>query len=169
MNMQHVSLASLLQNTRNYNRMPILFQQLLKRSVWITLITEVALLGVFIIVPHEYLTFRVSEGGFILIGAEIINSLLAFVYQALPYLALINLVNLFVTLLIMSLSLGMLLPVRLGYHYLAAANVIPTGASILSMAFVTLLLVLAFAINLIIWFFIISIVIGIIAAVSSRG
>lgn len=167
--MQHVSLATLLQNTRNYNQMPILFQQLLKRSVWITLITEATLLVVFITVPHESLNFRVSEGGFIIIGAEIINSLLAFGYQALPYLALINLVNLFVTLLVMSLSLGMLLPVRVGYHYLAAANAIPTGASIISMAFVTLLLVLAFAINLIIWFFIISIVIGIIAAFLGGG
>lgn len=167
--MQHVSLAALLQNTRNYNQMPIFLQQMLKRSVWITLITESALLLFFVVVPHESFIFRVSEGGFFLIGTDVINSILEFGYRALPYLALINLVNMFVTLLVISLSLGMLLPVRIRFHYLAAANAIPTGASMVSMAFVVFLLVLAFAINLIIWFFIISIVLGIIGALLSGG
>lgn len=167
--MQHVSLAALLQNTRNYNQMPIFLQQMLKRSVWITLITETVLLILFVTVPYENFIVRVSEGGFFLIGADVINSILGFGYQTLPYLALINLFNMFVTLMVISLSLGMLIPVRIRFHYLAAANAIPTGASLVSMVFVLFLLVLAFAINLLIWFFIIAIVLGVIGALLSGG
>lgn len=78
MDMQHVSLAALLRDARDYDQMPIFFQQTLRLSVWITLITEIVFLIVFIVIPHDALNFRVSKGGFIILGGDIINNIIIF-------------------------------------------------------------------------------------------
>lgn len=167
--MQHISLASLLKNAGHYHQMPVQLQQMLKRSVWFTLFTEIVLLGIFVFVPHHVFYVQIQEGGFWLVGANIINTIFRFLYLLLPYLALLNLVNLFVTLCIMTISLATLLPIRIRYHWLAVANAFPTGGTIISISIIAILVGIAIVINLIIWFIIICLVIGVIGAILGGG
>jgi len=167
--MQHISLNALLKDAGNYHQMPIAFQQVLKRSVWLTLITEVILLVIFIAVPHQTFFIQIQHGGFWLIGADLINGIFRFAYTLLPYLALLNLANLFLTLCVMTISLGTLFPIRIRYHWLAMANAFPTGGTVISVSIIAILVGVAIFINLMIWLVIICMAFGIIVTILSGG
>jgi len=155
---QPLSLDDLLrQHVRSYAVWPEPLQALLKRSVLLTLLTEVGLLLAFVFVPPNVWTLLVvqEQGGFFLVGGDYLNTITAFGYQALPYLVLLNLVMLFVTLMILTLTLFMTMPVPILMHRLAAAHVFPTMLSWGSLLVLAVCFAVAIVINLVIWVIII--------------
>jgi hypothetical protein len=167
--MEFISLAQLLKHSQIYERMPQLIQAGLRRSVWLTLSTELILLALFMLVPlHVWLT-PVQAGGFFIepmIGVT--NTLLNLVATIVPYLVLVTLINLFFTLLILSLSLFMLLPVREPIHWLAALNSLPCWINIIVMGTFAVLVSTLVVVNIVLWVVlgVISIAITIVVALA---
>ncbi|MBN2303382.1 MAG: hypothetical protein JXQ72_02820 [Anaerolineae bacterium] len=165
--MEYISLAQLIHRAPVYERLPKLLQDALRRSVWLSLITEVALLLVLVWMPHHVFQTRLHQGGFFLLEptVDLSNQLFKIGYEALPYLFLINLGNLFLLLLVLTISLGMMIPAREPVHWLAAANAVPAAISVAMLAAVIIVLVAVVIINLVAWAIIIFVVLSVIGAV----
>jgi hypothetical protein len=163
---EYLSLSQLLQGTRIYERLPQPLQEALKRSVWYTLVTQLIVLTLFILLPRHIWWARIQPGGFFILEptVHITNSVLDVAVQLLPYLIVVSLFNLFLTLTILTVSLLLTQPVHEPFHWLAALNAVPAGLNAGVISIITIFAVIIIIINLIAWVIIISIVIGIIAA-----
>lgn len=170
MAVEYLSLSQLLRGARVYERLPQPLQQALKRSVWYTLITELAALSLFIFLPRDIWWVRVQPGGFFLgPTVDITNTLLDAAVVVLPYLMVINLFNLFLTLTILTVSLLLIQPVHEPFHWLATLNALPAGLNIVVTSITIGFFALIIIINLIIWAIIISFILGVIAALLSSS
>lgn len=166
MSLSYISLDQLLQESQVYERMPQFIQSGLRKSVWLTLITQVVAIVILIAIPERIWLTRFPEGEFFngsfFLGpmAGIMNNTVAFGYKVLPYLLIANLLNLFLTLLILSISLAMLLPVREPVHWLATANAIPAIINAFIFIFSVIVLAGVIIISALIWLIIIGFAIG---------
>lgn len=150
--MEFISLAQLLKNSQIYERMPRPIQAALKQSVWLTLVTELLVLGLFILVPSHIWSIEVQAGGFFIepmIG--ITGAAFRVIVTILPYVIALTLINLFCTLLILSISLFMILPVREPVHWLAALNSVPAWLNIILAGILGVLFGVLTVINIVLW------------------
>ncbi len=161
--MEFISLSQLLRGSRVYERLPQPLQDALKRSVWYTLITEIAALSLFIFLPNHIWWTHVQPGGFFLgPSVDITNAMLDIAVVVLPYLMVINLFNLFLTLSILTVSLLLMGPVHEPFHWLATANALPAGLNIVLTTITVGFLAIIVIINAIIWVIIITVAISLI-------
>jgi hypothetical protein len=170
---EFISLAQLVREAPVYERLPQPLRAGLRQSVWWTLVTQVALLVFLIFVqPRIGMVFVQPEGFFLGPSADIANSILMFGYRAMPWLIILNLANLFLTLAVLTLSLWMMQGVREPVHWLAAANAIPAGINMVlsglffgALAFIIVVLVIIWIILIVIS---IAVCIGVLSALLSR-
>jgi hypothetical protein len=91
-----------------------------------------------------------------------------FAYQAVPYVILLGLANLFLTLLVLTLSLWMVQSVHEPVHWLAAVNSVPAVINIFVVGAIAFLLAAIVVVLIIVWAVIItvalSILLGIVAS-----
>jgi hypothetical protein len=155
--MQSISLHQLLdEHVRGYVNRPVPFQAILKRSVLLTLISELAVILFFIFLRGSLL-YTVRDGGFLVAGSEQINAVYRFVYSWLPWLTLLNLAMMFITLSILSYTLMMTLPAPTLLHQMTALHSAPTVLSWLSLGLIVIFLVIMLIINVLIWLIAIAI------------
>lgn len=159
---EFISLAQLVRESPVYERLPQPIRAGLRYSIWWTLVTQVALLCFLVFVqPSIGMVFVPSGGFFLEPSPDIANTILMFAYQAMPYLIVLNLANLFLTLSVLTLSLWMMQSVREPIHWLAAANSIPALINLALVGVFVGLLAAIIVVLVIIWFIIITIAIAV--------
>jgi len=173
--MEYISLAQLLQDSPVYERLPQPIQAGLRHSVWLTLITQLALLIFLIFVEpgHHDAQSRLlhlhrsihSSGFFLGPSADIAGSIVMFAYQAVPYVILLGLANLFLTLLVLTLSLWMVQSVHEPVHWLAAVNSVPAVINIFVVGAIAFLLAAIVVVLIIVWAVIIMVALSILFGV----
>jgi len=159
-NTEFISLAELVRHhSQAYERMPVPIQTALRRSVWLTLITEVVSLLILTIVPQDFWLNTVQGGGFFVFQfmADITNGLLHFTHALLPWLLILNITNLFLTMVVLTISFAMLIPAKEPIHWLAAANAVPAVFNAFITGGTAVILVTVIVVNIIIWIIIIGV------------
>ncbi len=112
--------------------MPVRMPGTLRNSVWLTVVIEFAILGLFAVVPHEVWLVRLERDEFFTL--QLFIDLSNFVFNlgnvVMPYLMGLNLVSLLLALIIITVTVGMGRRVKRGIHLLATINLFPTGITI---------------------------------------
>lgn len=165
---EYVSLSAMLQNTQVYERMPVMMKEALKKSVWLTLGTDIGFL-VFLLLFPSFFGTRVWDSGFFIwdFTEGWFNSAMGFSAGLTSWLATGNLVSLLLVLGVLAYSEGMTKPVEEPVHWAAAAGAVPTGFTLLSLLMTFGVILVAVVINLVTWIIIISVVLSIIGAMLS--
>jgi len=170
MSADYISLAALAQQMDIYERMPMLLQNGLQKSVRITLITNlicIPLLGLRIIPGiaswlGDFFALPVIE--------SVAYTLVSLIWNLSMPLLILNAISLALVLLVLAISSGMSKPVGEPIHWLAWGAAIPSGISAVSFATLAVLFVLLVAVTLLIWIVIIYFVIMLfIGALASLG
>lgn len=149
---------------------PVPMPDALRTNVWLTLVVEFSLLGLFAVVPHEFWQVSIQRDGFFTLQplVDLGNFVLALGYSVVPYLMGLNLVSLLLALLTLTISFGMRRRVQPIVPLLATINLIPTGMSIVLAVVVATVLVVVVVIHAVLWSIGVSlnicILIGVIAA-----
>jgi len=153
MSTDYISLATLAQRMDIYERMPISLQNGLRKSIQITLITNlvcVPLLGLRII-PNiaQWL------GDLDFFALPVIESIASVLISVIGHLSvpllILNIISLILVLLVLMISLGMTKPVEESIHWLALSAAIPSGISAFSFTTLVILFVLLVSVTLLIW------------------
>ncbi len=159
---EFISLEQLVREAPVYERLPQPIRAGLRLSIWWTLFTQVVLLAFLIFVQPQIGMIFVPRGGFFLDPSpEIANSILLFAYQSIPYLIIFNLINLFLTLAVLTMSLWLMQGVREPVHWLATVNGIPAILNIGYVGLIVAVLGVIVVILTIIWIIIIIISIAV--------
>ncbi|NMC77988.1 MAG: hypothetical protein GYA59_01395 [Chloroflexi bacterium] len=160
MSADYISLATLAQRMDIYERMPIPLQDGLRKSVQITLITNlvcIPLLGLQIIpniaawLGYSFFALPVIE--------PVAYTLVSLIWRFSGPLLILNIASLVLVLLVLAISVGMTRPVGEPIHWLAWGAAIPSGISAVSFATLAVLFVLLVVVTLLIWIVIAYIVI----------
>ena len=154
MGMEFTSLEDLFPRMRPYDgRMPIRMPNVLQWSVWLTVVIEFFLLGLFAVLPHEFWQVRLHPDGFFRLELvmDVSNSVLELVYLIMPHLVGVNVVSLLLALVSVTVSFGMRRRVRRLFALLMTINLIPSGISIILSVVVATVLAVATTIHAVIW------------------
>jgi hypothetical protein len=152
MNAEYTSLAHLARQAQVYEHMPLPIQRALRRSVWISLVTQITSILFITLIPSEWLLRGVSGNGVFFHPIDkFINAILQFSYELSPYLLAINGISLVLTCLILAYSLFMTKPVQEPIHWLAALQSLPTGATIIVTVIELGLLVALIIVTAVVW------------------
>ena len=162
-----ISLASLVQRVGLYERLPVLIQSTLRNSVLITVAMNLICIPVLWLVPSpEWALSPVTSNGFFLgFTADVVNLLLKVAYVVAPFLLVLNVASLLLTLIVLLLSWGFTKPVDEAVHWFAWSAAFPSGATTLSAVFWALLFIAIVVITLVIWIVVIALAIAIIIGV----
>lgn len=154
MGTEFTSLEDLFPRMRVYDgRMPVRMPGGLRRNVWLTLVIEFALLGLFVVLPHEFWQARIPQNGFFQLVplVDLGNFVLDHAYLVVPYLMGVNLVSLLLALVSVTISFGMRRRVRPVFPLLTTINLIPAGVSLVLAVLVATVLVVVVAVHAALW------------------
>jgi hypothetical protein len=163
---RHISLDELVGGLRSYDSMPVLVQEGLRRSVVLTLASDLIsiplLLGASAVLPSLYPV----ESFFFIFTSGAIDGVLGLGDWLSGKLMVLNLVSLILIIIVMVASRAMTRPINEKFHWAAAAAAVPTGLSIISSAIVIALLLAVVILTLGIWYLIIRVTIVFLRAYS---
>lgn len=161
MTVEYVSLHHLAQRMGVYESMPVPIQQALRRSVILTLITNVVAIPFLWLAPSLVrAVYPVSsEGFFIWFTADVVNFLLRLSSHLSGYLLALNILSLVLVGVVLLVSRGMEKPAGEPVHWLGWFAAFPSGITIISAAIVMGLFVAIVVVAIIIWVIIITLTI----------
>lgn len=164
--MEYISLGAL--RLAVYEHLPQPIRAWLRRSIWYTLFTELVSITIMLLIPDSIWDHRFSQGGFLLgPSADIVNGLLAFSYRALPYLLIFNLLLLFLTLALITISLGTSLMMQVSMQRLIVVNAVPALVNLFVVGAVMGIFAVIIVVLLIVWAIIIMILITVFIGILS--
>lgn len=162
MDAEYISLAKLAQNMGVYESMPVPIQQGLRKSIKLTIITNLICIPILILTPIiiNNIGFVTSDGFFIWFTADVVNFLLDLTAYLSKFLLVSNVLSLLITIIVLLISHGMTKPVHEPVHWLGWIAAFPSGVSAISLAIMTGLFIAILIATVLLWIVIISLFIG---------
>jgi hypothetical protein len=146
-----ISLDELARRMKDYDRMPIAVQTALRKSVAITLASNVVSIPLLWLATYNLSSTYPVQSFFFVITGGLIDFLLRLADGVSAYLLALNIISLLLVGTVLAVSRAFTRPVREHYHWMAWLAAIPTGLSIVSAAIITGLVILVVLLTLIIW------------------
>lgn len=164
MNIEYVSLSSVAENLRIYEKLPVHIQSGLRRSVEITLITNIVSIPLLLFLPGiiESIAPVSSDGFFLWFTADVANFLFELAYNISGFLLALNVISFVLTVVVLATSWGMTKPVQEPVHWIAWVAAFPSGLSAVSAIIIVVLFVLLVIVATILWALLIALICAII-------
>jgi len=144
-----------------YERLPLPIRGWIRRSALWTLITNLVSLPILIAVPNELLYSRAT--GYI-VFEDVVQGLINLSASLYPYFIILNVINLLITMGLLTYTIGTLRGGGTPVQGLIVANGVPAVTSVIVTCSIITVYLIIFIINLIIILIIISIIISAIFA-----
>jgi len=146
-----ISLDELARRLKDYDRMPVRVHETLRRSVGITLASNVVSIPLLWVATYSLSSTYPVQSIFFLFTHGLIDSVLWFGDAISGYLLALNIISLSLVVIVLSVSRAFTRPVREHYHWMAWFAAIPTGLSIVSAAIIAGLVILVVVLTFVIW------------------
>lgn len=158
MSVKYVSLYHIAQRMGVYESMPVPIQGALRRSVTLTLITNIIAIPFLWFAPSliESVYPVSSDGFFIWFTGDVADFLLRLSYHLSDYLLVLNILSLVMIGIVLLTSKGMERPVSESVHWLGWLAAFPSGITMISTTIIMGLFIAIIVVAIIIWVIIIT-------------
>jgi hypothetical protein len=167
-NDEYLSLSDLVNVTRVYEELPVK----LRRTIWIVLGLDLATLIAFLTIPDSIWYIRVEPGWWFPLIADLsvtaMNTIMEIVRSLIPVLVVVSLLNLLVTLFILTVSLLTLRPASEAIHWLAWIGVVTAVINLVALLLMASALLIILLINIGLWALVVMVIIGFVIGLLRR-